>query len=82
MFSTRPDANTYLGVIAYNDEGTGNDPDEDGSAIGKKRSMPVPDKEQVDSKYFESLLGEWTLSAEYEGGEAPMTCKRWRSFLD
>lgn len=75
MFSTRPDANTYLGVIAYNDEGTGNDPDEDGSAIGKKRSMPVPDKEPVDSKYFESLLGEWTLSAEYEGGEAPMTCK-------
>lgn len=75
MFSTRPDANTYLGVIAYNDEGTGNDPDEDGSAIGKKRSMPVPDKEPVDSKYFESLLGEWTLSAKYEGGEAPMTCK-------
>lgn len=75
MFPTRPDANTYLGVIAYNDEGTGNDPDEDGSAIGKKRSMPVPDKETVDSKYFESLLGEWTLSAEYEGGEAPMTCK-------
>ena len=75
MFSTRPDANTYLGVITYNDEGTGNDPDEDGSAIGKKRSMPVPDKEPVDSKYFESLLGEWTLSAEYEGGEAPMTCK-------
>lgn len=75
MFLTRPDANTYLGVIAYNDEGTGNDPDEDGSAIGKKRSMPVPDKEPVDSEYFTSLLGEWTLSAEYEGGEAPMTCK-------
>ena len=75
MFPTRPDANTYLGVIAYNDEGTGNDPDEDGSAIGKKRSMPVPDKEPVNSEYFTSLLGEWTLSAEYEGGEAPMTCK-------
>lgn len=58
MFTTREDAMTYLGVIAYNDEGTGSE-----AAVGKMRSIREPAAERVESDLFTALDGDWTATA-------------------
>lgn len=58
MFDTREDANTYLGVIAYNDEGTASE-----AAVGKMRSIREPAAQRVESDLFTALDGDWTATA-------------------
>lgn len=57
MFDTREDANTYLGVIAYNDEGTASE-----AAVGKMRSIREPAAQRVESDLFTALDGDWTAT--------------------
>ena len=57
-FNSREDAVTYLGVIAYNDEGTASEP-----SVANKRTIPEPAATPVSSELFTSLLGEWTATA-------------------
>lgn len=58
MFDTREDANTYLGVIAYNDEGTASE-----AAVGTMRSIREPAAQRIESDLFTSLDGDWTATA-------------------
>lgn len=58
MFQTREDATTYLGIIAYNDEGTASE-----AAVGKMRSIREPAAERVESDLFTGLNGDWTATA-------------------
>ena len=57
-FSSREDAVTYLGVLAYNDEGTASEP-----AVAQNRTIREPAAEPVTSELFTELLGDWTASA-------------------
>lgn len=58
MFTTREDAVTYLGVIAYNDEGTASE-----ASVGKMRSTREPAAERIESSLFTDLNGDWTATA-------------------
>ncbi len=64
MFTTLPGQTTRLAVIGYNEEDTYNlisgwdDP-----AVAEQTSTDEPVKPSVESKYFEALLGDWTMSA-------------------
>ena len=57
-FTSREDAVTYLGVLAYNYEGTASE-----AAVAKGKTIPEPAAEPVSSTLFEDLLGDWTATA-------------------
>lgn len=62
--SSKPDSDTVIAVMVYNDEGLSNNPDAPGSqAVAQVSSKPLPAEPRVESEYFEALQGEWTASA-------------------
>ncbi|MGN0196312.1 MAG: hypothetical protein ACI4AE_07645 [Candidatus Cryptobacteroides sp.] len=63
MFTSMPDAETRLAVLAYNEEATSNNIDENPSATAVNSTDREPAKAAVDSPLFKDLLGEWTMSA-------------------
>ena len=63
MFTSMPDAETRLAVLAYNEEATSNNIDENLSATAVNSSDREPAKPAVESPLFKDLLGEWTMSA-------------------
>jgi len=63
MFLSSEDTATRMVVMGYNEEGTPNDPDTDGTSVADNRTIPIPDAERVDSELFVELTGEWTASA-------------------
>lgn len=83
MFSSLPDAQTLLAVVAFNEEDTGNVIDDNsGYAIGT--TIKEPAKAKIESRLFADLLGDWTMSAnvqkiDYNTGSYvdadPMSCK-------
>ena len=66
MFSSMPDAVTRLAVLAYNDEETPNDINNDPSAIADYTTIKEPAKAPVESPLFADLLGDWTMSGSVE----------------
>lgn len=74
-FTTIDGMTTRLGVLAYNSEETANDVNSEGSpAIAEATSIDQPDADRVESGLFDSLVGDWTMTASvslydyYEGG--------------
>lgn len=63
-FTSREDAVTYLGVIAYNDEGTASE-----HAVAHNRTISEPAATPVTSELFTSLRGDWTATATVQYSE-------------
>lgn len=62
--ASRENATTRLAVLVYNDEGTGNNPNETGSSAVAEYTTPrAKYPARVNSDLFTTLCGEWTASA-------------------
>ncbi len=62
--SSRENATSRIAVLAYNDEGTANNPNATGSPAVCEYTTPRANyPARVNSDLFESLVGEWTASA-------------------
>lgn len=64
-FTTIDGMTTRLGVLVYNSEETANDVNAENSpAIAEVTAPDQPDAERVDSRLFDSLVGDWTMTAD------------------
>ena len=64
IISSRENSTTRLAVLAYNWEGTGNNPDEQGSKAVAEYTTPSANfPARVNSDLFDKLKGEWEASA-------------------
>lgn len=69
---------TRLAILAYNEEKTPNELDENSPAVAEQTAPDQPAAERVESSLFTDLPGEWTMTANvsaydyYQGGYASL----------
>ena len=83
--SSRENATTRLAVLVYNDEGTGNNPNETGSSAVAEYTTPRANyPARVNSDLFTTLCGEWTASAKMIEYVTDQTTgeKEWKEIAD
>lgn len=64
MFTSMAGQTMALGVLLYNDEDTPNEED----AYATSTTIDEPAKTPVESKYYTSLLGDWTMTSTFADG--------------